>query len=444
MQTILSVAEPFDKLLKKQKVKTVEQYRPMNFVVEQPVKEGLLLYHTMTKALVLLTPEEAELYKTVPTSLPDLISEWFLVPLTHDDRLLSRQMRDVARMLKKHSKAITTYTILTTTDCNARCFYCYEMGRPRVPMTADIAWQTADYIIRHCEKKKVTLAWFGGEPLYNKPVITLICQQLKDAGIKFSSRMVSNGYLFDDDTIQEARQLWLLKRIQITLDGTEKIYNRSKAYIYKNVNAYQRVIGNIHKLQESGIHVTIRLNIGLHNSDDLMELAHELHHEFPDTKGVEVYIHPLFEEEKGQSTHHDDAREELYHKLWDISERLEDYGLLQKSTLKHLVKTSRCIADNDNCLIVTPGGKLGKCEHYSEDHFVGHINNDNFDQNVIGDFKALHEEIEACKTCFYYPNCIWLNLCPNDKNCYPEIREDKIRKVRRGILTIYKNFKKQA
>jgi radical SAM protein with 4Fe4S-binding SPASM domain len=175
-----------------------------------------------------------------------------------------------------------------------------------------------------------------------------------------------------------------------------------------------------------------------------MELTHELHHEFPNTKGVEVYIHPLFEEEKGQSSHHDDARKELYHKLWDISERLEDYGLLQKSTPKHLVKTSRCIADNDNCLIVTPGGKLGKCEHYSEDHFVGHINNDNFDQNVIGNFKSLHEEIEACKTCFYYPNCIWLNLCPNNKNCYPEIREDKIRKVRRGILTIYKNFKKQA
>ena len=40
MQTIYDVVSPFDQLLKKQKVKPRQQYRPMYYVVEQPVEEG--------------------------------------------------------------------------------------------------------------------------------------------------------------------------------------------------------------------------------------------------------------------------------------------------------------------------------------------------------------------------------------------------------------------
>lgn len=66
MQIIYQTVKPFDKLLKPQKIKNGEKYRPMYYVVEQPVEEGLLLYHTMTKALLLLTPKEADIYKNAP------------------------------------------------------------------------------------------------------------------------------------------------------------------------------------------------------------------------------------------------------------------------------------------------------------------------------------------------------------------------------------------
>ena len=193
MQIIYNTAKPFDLLLKKQKVEKGETYRPMYYVVEQSVDEGLLLYHTMTKALLLLTPEETKVYKTTPAALPQLIEQWFLVPESHDDRLLSRQIRNVARMLEKKTDAIISYTIMTTTDCNARCFYCYELGRPRVPMSKETAVQTADYIINHCKGEKVSLHWFGGEPLYNKPVISIICRRLKEAGVDYHSTMISNS-----------------------------------------------------------------------------------------------------------------------------------------------------------------------------------------------------------------------------------------------------------
>lgn len=441
MQIIYDIVKPFDKLLKMQKVKAGEKYRPMYFVVEQPVDEGLLLYHTMTKAMLLLTPEEAEIYKMTPTALPQLIEQWFVVPQEHDDRLVSRQMRDVARMLEKKTDAITSYTILTTTDCNARCFYCYELGRPRVPMSQDTAERTADYIIKHCQGKKVNLRWFGGEPLYNKPVISLICKRLKDTGVDYHSTMISNGYLFNDDTIKEAKDEWQLTKVQITLDGTEQTYNRCKAYIYKDVNAYRRVIGNIHKLQDAGIHVSIRLNIDMHNAENLSELADELHREFSHPKGISVYLHALFEEGKGSKAIHDDEKRRfVFDQINDIENRLKDYGLFKPRPLNRKVKINRCMADSESSTLIVPDGHIGKCEHYSEDHFVGHIENEERDSLMTDHFREVRDEIDACSTCFNYPDCIWLKLCEDSPNCYQEERGHKLRKLRQSILRAFKKY----
>lgn len=444
MQIIYQTVKPFDQLLKKQKMKPGEKYRPMYFVVEQPVDEGLLLYHTMTKALLLLTPEEAEVYKTHPADLSELIELWYLVPESHDDRLLSRQIRDVAKMLEKKSTAITSYTILTTTDCNARCFYCYEMGRPRVPMTNETAQKTADYIISHCQGEKVSLHWFGGEPLYNKNVISLICNRLKEAGIKYSSRMTSNGYLFNDDIVSEATELWKLKKVQITLDGTENIYNRCKAYIYKGVNAYKRVIGNIHRLQNAGIHVSIRLNIDMHNAENLSELADELHSEFRDSKGISVYLHALFEQTKAHTAIKDDIKREfVFDKIHEIEARLKDYCFFKPSHLDRHVITNRCMADKNNNVLIVPDGHIGKCEHYTEDHFVGHIDSLDWDSKMMQDFQDTREEIDACATCFDYPNCIRLKLCDDTPNCYREERDNQLFILKQAIQRSYKKSKEK-
>ena len=444
MKEITTVAEPLDSLLNKQEVEDGQMYRPMSFVVEQPVDEGLLLYHTMTKAMLLLSQEEARLYKSRPASLPQLIEKWFLVPTAHDDRLLSRQVRDVVKLTREKKKGITGYTILTTTDCNARCFYCYEKGRPRRPMSKDTALRTAQYIIDHCEKQKVSISWFGGEPLFNKSVITTICNKLSEAGIDYSSSMISNGYLFDDNTIKEAVETWRLKSIQITLDGTEAVYNRSKAYIYKGGNAYQRVIANIHCLLDAGIRVSIRLNIDVHNADNLMELTDELHQEFGSNDKLTVYLHMLFEMSDGSvAIKHEHERKMMFEKMKEIEAKLVDYGLYEIKPLSEDIKISHCMADNGHSVVIEPSGNIGKCEHYSEDHYIGHIDSDDCDEAMVERFRECHNEIEACATCFDYPNCIRLKLCEDNAYCYPEARDDRLNKIRQSMLKTYQNYTKE-
>ena len=58
MRTIREMAKPLPGLLGCQRLTPGEPYRLLHFVVQQPVDEGLLLYNVLTKAVVVLDPEE--------------------------------------------------------------------------------------------------------------------------------------------------------------------------------------------------------------------------------------------------------------------------------------------------------------------------------------------------------------------------------------------------
>ena len=117
MQVIITTTSLVEQIVGRQKRTDGQPYRLMTYVVQQPVADGVLLYNTLTCSLVLLTPDEA----ADITAQQELIDRWFLVPLEHDDQKLCRQIRQMAALLKPAAKAITGYTILTTTGCNARC-----------------------------------------------------------------------------------------------------------------------------------------------------------------------------------------------------------------------------------------------------------------------------------------------------------------------------------
>ena len=94
-----------------------------------------------------------------------------------------------------------SFTILTTTKCNARCFYCYEMkSKNKHHMTPETALKAANYIASVAPKgKTINLNWFGGEPLFNMKAIDIITQRIRDLGVNFMTSFTTNGYLFDKD-----------------------------------------------------------------------------------------------------------------------------------------------------------------------------------------------------------------------------------------------------
>ncbi len=421
------------------KAKEGADYRMLHFTVEAPVDEGILIHNLLTKELVLLTQEE---YND-RLDLEYLRKQWFVVPTELKDKEFSTKVRWVENMRQKKVEEITGYTIFTTTDCNARCYYCFELGWNRIHMTEETAYQTLEYIKRHCGGKKVKLIWFGGEPLFNMNPIDIICQGLRDAGIEYVSSMVTNGYLLDEKALEKAKSLWNMHQLQIALDGTEEVYNKIKAYIYKDVNPYRTVMRNIGLTLDAGIAISIRLNMDLSNHQNLMELVDELAQRFKGKTGLSIYGHHLFK--SGIASAELYSAEEWMRReeaMDSLEKRIESHGMMLKGGLAKNIKIKHCMADNDGSIVVDSTGHLGRCEHCNEEEFIGHVSSDEIDTVKAATWKEQIPEIPECDTCFFYPNCLELKKCASSSVCFQQVRETKQRRIVLQMLNEYEKWLK--
>jgi len=437
MKTIFPPYDILDMLLPTaDSMPEAERLRRSVFVVEESVAEGKLLYNTLTNQMVLLD-EGGNAQK-------ELWHGMFIVDKDADERKTSRQILKLKQTVTTQPKGISSYVIFTTTDCNAHCFYCYEHGCYKRSMSIETAEKLVRYIIDHkVEGESVKLRWFGGEPLYNISVIDYIVDQLTEREVKFHSSMISNGYLFTKDIVKRAKEKWLLHDIQITLDGTEKVYNRIKAYHNPQTNPYQTVLENIRTLAENDIHVSIRLNIDMYNIDDIFALVNELSDTLP-KKNVTVYSHMLFDNEGSKKRVREDAeRERLFEKQIELTDLIEKYGFSNKKGLDNNFKATNCMADSPNSLTVLPDGYFGKCEHYSDDHFVGHVDREELDHEALLAHKELRPELPECENCPFYPTCIRIKVCPNQEVCYPEDRKEKLYDLRKRMVNQYNIYKEK-
>lgn len=425
---ILGKAQPF-----------TSGYRLIKYCLPLQTADGILLFHTLTRELLLLTPEE---YADALGSAY-LREHWFAVPESLCEEELVELVRWVRKSLHKSPKAINYYTILTTTDCNARCFYCYERGCTKVSMDAETARKTVAYIKAHCGGQKVKLSWFGGEPLVNYPVIDQICQGLTLEGVDFESQMTSNAYLLDDDIITKAVDSWNLKGVQITLDGTEAVYNRSKAFIYREGSAYQVVLGNISRALDAGLAILIRLNMDLNNAADLLALADELAARFAHQKKLRVYAHLLFDTDDPEGKRYSEAEwDRLYAALHQLEEKLLGHGLSNagKKGLRRDLPMIHCMADNGSAVVIVPDGHIGLCEHFSESELIGHIDSPTFDKDMIASWRERREKLPECGDCFYYPECVSLKKCNGNPKCNDHVRQGILEKTHQAMANEYRRW----
>jgi radical SAM protein with 4Fe4S-binding SPASM domain len=258
--------------------------------------------------------------------------------------------------------------------------------------------------------------------------------ELSEQGVPFRSTMTSNGYLIDADMVQRAKNLWQLQKVQITLDGTAQTYNRVKAYVYQGVNAFERVLENIGQLIAVGIRVVIRLNVDKHNIGEMAELAELLHQHFGSNEHLSVYSHELF----GERTPEDNAT--LFAQRMQLEQQIAKHGILRIKELPKDILLNQCMADNDQSVMIAPDGHLGKCEHFIDREFFGHIDSEERDMAIIRKFKERQADIEACTICPFYPLCNSLVMCPNHNICSPEIQQMTMHKTTEAMKYEYECY----
>lgn len=312
------------------------RHKLSQYVIMRKHDGSVLLYHTMTCELLLLSLDEWKAYKMNR----ELYNRCFLTEEEADEFAFAKKIKRLRQMIyKKYTKdhlhtPITRFWILTTTGCNARCFYCHEKGIPNMVMTEETADRVIEYILAQ-KKDQLRFMWYGGEPTMRSNIIHKIAQAVSDHGITFTSGMISNGYLFDEELAKEAKELWNLTDIQITLDGMEKTYNKVKDYIYRDsASPFVRVIKNIRHLLENEVLVRVRLNVDIYNMDEIDILINYLSDEFNGYDNFSIYIAPLMEDCLGTDYIREEKdRAAVFSFYKQTSSRLMSRGMLTKSDL---------------------------------------------------------------------------------------------------------------
>lgn len=435
MKTIVPIFEALEQVNSPQKVKPNTTYRWSNFCIRLPYNEGTLLYNSLTGALYLLEKGESpELLQS------EMVRTWCFVPDDFDERKYSRQLQTLIGMLQKPKKK-KNFTIVTTTDCNARCFYCFELGCERNHMSQEVARDVAAYMTRVSGEEELEITWFGGEPLYNREAIEVICSELHRMGKPFHSIMITNGYYLDLETAITARDKWGLRDVQITIDGTKETYERTKAYINSDDAAYERVMSNIDSALDAGLRVLIRLNIDGKNADDLFMLANELGERFAGCDNLHAYVFPL-KEYLGRIPAFS-SEDEAEERCLALQKRLDTLWPGYAANLPRKMVTNSCMADNDSAEVIMPDGGIEKCEHIQHQDQIGTIYSEQRDTAKI---RAWKERIflPACERCELYPQCILLSKCDTAHlGCSKADQSLKKRRLEKQIINAYQQYVKQ-
>lgn len=442
MKTIVEPKAYIDKLWGKQRINETETYRLMHYVLQVDHDDKVLLHNVVTGQLAELDPEEVELLAKLPAvytpGMEQLVMEHYLVPERFDEYKSVKQLRLICQR-RQTGDAVNHYIILPTTYCNARCFYCYESDYPHVQMTEETAGKLIEYIDQHRGGKDVSINWFGGEPLVGLQRIDQISQGLKDRGIPFTSSMISNGYLFNEEIAERSVELWKLQRIQITLDGTEETYNRVKAYVNARDNPFQRVLRNIDLLSSNKVHVNIRLNVDFYNQDNIRILVEELGKRYSGNRFVTVYLSMLFSDVGFEPvSHSQDDMIALLRIIDEMTDRLKELKLAFDN-MKYLDLTfSQCMADNPHSVMIQPDGSFCRCEHENIHDNYGNIENGITEPQKLEKWKDTTEPSENCPRCAIYPACYHLRNCMNsDVPCIEEFQESNLEKQRKRIRAMY-------
>lgn len=382
--------------------------------VESPylIKEDELIYNALTREAV-----AADL----GSDLPYLINNWFYIPKGFDASVLSHMVRQ-KRLVSEEgpgSSLKRSYTIFTTTACNASCSYCFEKGINVLTMSEQTAEDVANYILRSRDFTKATnIEWFGGEPLCNKKVMTIISRKLKDNGVNLTSGITTNGSLLPNCTDEELRDIWNVTHLQLTFDNVGEGYDSAKGL---PKGSFDKLIETMERLERLSISVFVRIH---YNPEVGKDACFKIVDAVSRFKNIRPYTRLLY----------DRGDVEYYKDLLEIDDRIAATGKA-RYYFPTVTKTNHCMADTNRVVAITPEGKLSPCGHYAYGEMMfGDIYSRKVDRSILTAWKVREKAVTpTCKQCPLYPSCRKITMCPAEGNCSKGYQYYQIESVKRAL-----------
>ena len=226
-------------------------------------REEVFLMNTLTDAQIVVSRDVASLLDQAARgevdaadaetrgALETLREHGFLVA----DREQDLQALDAFFQTVKNDRSELHVTVLTTLQCNFACDYCFQgdhgdYNKFAEKMSLDTAARVSDWIDRELDRvrpEKLTIMFFGGEPLLNVPVMYAIAERAAEAGrargISVRLSIITNGLLLTRDIVTHLIPLGL-RGVKITLDGDRDTHDRMRP-LRGGQGTFDRIIANM-------------------------------------------------------------------------------------------------------------------------------------------------------------------------------------------------------
>ncbi len=388
------------------------KYKPSKYNLIKKYDNEYLFYNLASNQVAVLDEHTYGVYKHCQENqnrenderqiLDTLFKVGFIVEAEKNETAFINSRRHSMIYYNTHEKC---FVILPTTDCNARCYYCYQGNWNPIVMSEETANDVISFIKNSVPSDdRVHIAWFGGEPLYNYKIAKKINDAIKSQfGEKYHSTMTSNGSLINKSLAKELKDEWNLEGIQITIDNLYEKYDKVKNYI--DNTKFQNIIDAITYCLDNDIQIIARINVDKTNIDDIEEIYSFLLDKFGENQKFKIDIELLKEEcdtPCNRFMFEEKEYPQVLNKLIEIEFKYSSSPNINRFMCAQ--KNCSCIAQSILGVVVAPNGKLYKCQHIHNEDCIGDVKTGIIFNDVMKYFLDPNLE-KTCEQCIYLPIC---------------------------------------
>lgn len=176
---------------------------------------------------------------------------------------------------------LSNITLLVAQYCNLRCRYCYaaggDYGMPSQRMTAATLQRSLERLLP-LAGPRLTLSFFGGEPLLNLPLLqktAILAQHLgNEAGTETRFALTTNG------TLLEGRALDFIcnhvDSLAVSLDGNAAVTDGARRFRLGKESVHSKVTIGLARLRAAGVPFSLRATVTPETAPFLAESAEYL------------------------------------------------------------------------------------------------------------------------------------------------------------------------
>lgn len=274
--------------------------------------------------------------------------------------------------------------------------------------TQDDVIALARRMLEQSHAKKLSVVWYGGEPLLAPEIIEGLSKRLialcDEYRVDYKAQIVTNGYLLNKENTGMLSRV-KIESAQVTIDGVGAAHDRTR-HLTNGSGSFDVIIKNLHR--QIPFPVMIRHNVSADNVEELDELRDYIK-KLASESGNKLEVYP-----------------DLVHKSIVADERGEEVRLLEGEKAACIAAEMRkisngvlyCGAQRLWSVCIDEKGRLYKCWECVDKADMSFGNAGEWDpkdplrtahnHDVLTEFinTAPPQNDQECRDCIWFPHCL--------------------------------------